>query len=76
MPDGVVKMVTQYYSLRWCFIGVVVALLVPSMPDAAFAQSATPGSVIVLEEIVVEGRRMDEEDLAREKLEAIPGGTG
>ncbi len=77
MADKVVKMVRQYYSLRWGFICVVVALLlVPSMPNTAFAQSATPGSVIVLEEIVVEGRQMGGEDLAREKLEAIPGGTG
>ena len=70
-------MMTQNYSLQWCFIAsIVVALMVPLMPNAAFAQSATPGSVIVLEKIVVEGRRMGEEDLAREKLEAIPGGTG
>lgn len=70
-------MVAQNDSLKWRFIaGVVGALPVLAWPNMAFAQSAAPGSVIVLEEIVVEGRRMGEEDLAREKLEAIPGGTG
>lgn len=62
--------------LRWGFIAVAAALMAPPMHNDAFGQSATPGSVIVLEEIVVEGRRMGEEDLAREKLGAIPGGTG
>ncbi len=70
-------MVVQTSSLRRCFIaGIVVALMITTMPNAAFAQSATPGSNIVLEKIVVEGRRIEEEKLAREKLEAIPGGTG
>ncbi len=55
---------------------MVALTVLPLIPTAAFAQSATPGSVIVLEEIVVEGRRMGEEELAREKLEALPGGTG
>ena len=76
MAKKVMTMLKRDSSLQWHFIAVMVALLMPSMPDAAFAQSATPGSVIVLEKIVVEGRRMGEEDLAREKLEAIPGGTG
>lgn len=67
---------THNYFLRWSFITVAVALMVTPMHRAAFGQSATPGSVIVLEEIVVEGHRMGEEGLAREKLEAIPGGTG
>lgn len=79
--DNVMKMVTQYFSLPWYFIvvvGVLVVgvLVVPPIPSVVFAQSATPGSIIVLEEIVVEDRRIGEEDLAREKLEAIPGGTG
>ena len=72
----VIKMLTQDSSVQWSSIVAMVVVVLASMPDAAFAQSATPGSVIVLEEIVVEGRRMGEEDLAREKLEAIPGGTG
>lgn len=70
-------MATQNSSLRRCFIvGIVGALIVTTTPNAVFAQSATPGSIIVLEEIVVEGDRMGDEDLAKEKLEAIPGGTG
>ena len=68
------KLVTQDFSLKESFVCVMLALVMSSLPNTVFAQSATPGSVIVLEEIVVEGRRM--EDLAREKLEAIPGGTG
>lgn len=64
------------YFLRWGLMVVIVALMVPPMHNVAFGQSAAPGSVIVLKEIVVEDRRMGEEDLAREKLEAIPGGTG
>ena len=65
------------FTLQWWFIaGVVAALGVSALPRTAFTQSATPGSIIVLEEIVVEGRRMEGEPLAREKLEAIPGGTG
>lgn len=70
------KLVTRNSSLKESFVCVMLALAVPSMPNTVFAQSATPGSVIVLEEIVVEGRQMREEDLARERLEAIPGGTG
>ena len=76
MADKGMKRVTRDYSLRSCFLGMPVALVLSAIPNAAFSQSATPGSVIVLKEIVVEGRRMGEEDLAREKLEAIPGGTG
>ena len=76
MAEKVKKIWIRDSSLQGCVIAVMAALMVPSMHNAAYAQSATPGSVIVLEEIVVEGRRMGEEDLAREKLEAIPGGTG
>lgn len=76
LTDKGMKRMTHGYCLRWGFMAVVVALMVPLMHNAAFGQSATPGSVIVLKEIVVEGRRMGEKDLAREKLEAIPGGTG
>lgn len=76
LTDKGMKGMRSSYFPRWSFIAVVVVLMVSPMRDAAFGQSAAPGSVIVLEEIVVEGRRMGEEDLAREKLEAIPGGTG
>ena len=61
---------------RRVIAGVVVALMVTTMPHTALPQSAAPGSIIVLKEIVVEGRRIGGEELAREKLEAIPGGTG
>ena len=67
----------QRLTLQWWVIaGVVAALGVSAFPRPAFPQSATPGSIIVLEEMVVEGRRLDGESLAREKLEALPGGTG
>ena len=61
---------------RRVIAGVVVTLMVTTMPSTAFPQSAAPGSIVVLKEIVVEGRRIGGEELAREKLEAIPGGTG
>ncbi len=70
-------MVEQNSSLkRRVLAGVVVTVIVFALPHAAFSQSAAPGSVVVLKEIVVEGRRIGGEELAREKLEAIPGGTG
>lgn len=45
-------------------------------PDAALAQSATPGSFITLAPITVEGEALTQESIARERLEATPGGTG
>lgn len=70
-------MVEQNSSLkRRVLAGVVATFIVFAIPHAAFSQSATPGSIVVLKEIVVEGRRIGGEELAREKLEAIPGGTG
>ena len=76
MENNEMKKVTDDRSVLSRSISVLVALMVSAVPDAAFAQSATPGSIVVLEEIVVEGRRTREAELAREKMEAIPGGTG
>ncbi|MEM9495387.1 MAG: TonB-dependent receptor [Pseudomonadota bacterium] len=42
----------------------------------AWAQSATPASTIEVDVIVVEGRRLTQEEISRDKVEAIPGGTG
>lgn len=41
----------------------------------AMAQSATPGSVILLDPVTVEGVKESPEDAARRRLDAIPGGT-
>ncbi len=57
--------------------GTMAALIVTLLPNAAFAQSATPGSIVVLDTLVVTGRTgANAEALARDKLAAIPGGTG
>lgn len=50
-------------------------LLAISVPESAHAQSATPGSVVRLEPIEIKGKALDDLALAREKLDAIPGGT-
>ena len=44
--------------------------------NPVFAQSTAPGAVVVTEEIVVQGRVLKEEEIAKDKLDAIPGGTG
>jgi len=51
-------------------------LLTTALPGLALAQSATPGSVVTLDPIEVEGAVLDDLARAREKLDAIPGGTG
>lgn len=50
-------------------------LLTVSLPELAGAQSATPGSVVKLEPIEIQGEPLDDVARAREKLDAIPGGT-
>lgn len=45
MADYMMKMMARNYSLQWCFMAAVAAPVVPTMPNAAFGQSATPGSV-------------------------------
>ncbi|WP_374652453.1 TonB-dependent receptor family protein [Dongia sp.] len=50
-------------------------ILTSLMSGSALAQSATPGSVIMLDPITVEGEGDDPEDAAQRRLEAIPGGT-
>ena len=56
-------MVEQNSSLkRRVLAGVVVTVIVFALPHAAFSQSAAPGSVVVLKEIVVEGRRIGGEE--------------
>ncbi len=59
------------FSLRVacaCFLGGALA-------GPAYGQSATPGSVVRVEPIEVKGTAPDDLELAREKLDAIPGGT-
>lgn len=46
-----------------------------AMPNVAAGQSATPGSVVTLEPMMVEGRFLDDLTIARERLQATPGGT-
>lgn len=50
-------------------------LLTASLPGLALGQSATPGTVVRLEPIDVKGEPLDDLARAREKLNAIPGGT-
>ena len=64
-------------SLDGILTGIMASLIVTLLPNAAFAQSATPGSIVVLDTLVVTGRPgANAEVLVRDKLEAIPGGTG
>ncbi|WP_197706329.1 TonB-dependent receptor [Magnetospirillum sp. 15-1] len=51
------------------------AMVAAVMPVGALAQSVTPGSVVYLETVTIEGKRETPEGLARQRLEAIPGGT-
>ena len=50
-------------------------LLAAVVPDTARAQSATPGAVITLDPVIVEGETGAAVDLAEERLAATPGGT-
>lgn len=45
------------------------------MSSGALAQSATPGSVLHLDPVSVEGKLDSAQEAARKRLEAIPGGT-
>ncbi len=60
---------------RACAASLVTALFMTASFDAAFAQSTAPGAIVVTEEVFVEGRLIPEEEVAEEKLDAIPGGT-
>jgi iron complex outermembrane receptor protein len=55
-----------------------LAAMLPALMCAgtAFGQSATPGSVVVLEPISIEGSAASPADSAAERLAATPGGTG
>ena len=55
---------------------LVTVLFMTASFDAAFAQSTAPGAIVVTEEVVVQGRLIPEEEVAEERLDAIPGGTG
>lgn len=51
----------------------VAALITPVLNDAAFAQSASPGAIIELEPIVVEGTgAMSTAELLEEKMQNVP----
>lgn len=65
------------HCLRWrvpCAIGCVILPLV-SITESANAQSATPGSRIVLEPITVEGEIEFPAKNAADRLSSTPGGT-
>ncbi|MDY0242120.1 MAG: TonB-dependent receptor plug domain-containing protein, partial [Rhodospirillaceae bacterium] len=59
-------------AARAVVTGVSLAVLVSS---GALGQSATPGSTIRLAPVIVQGTTLSAEEEARERLEAIPGGT-
>ena len=61
---------------RSCAAGLVTIGFATASFDAVFAQSTAPGAIVVTEEIVVQGRLLEEEEVAEGKLDAIPGGTG
>lgn len=54
---------------------VLLAAAASLASTGALAQSATPGSVIMLEPVLVEGKKETPDDVARRRLEATPGGT-
>lgn len=56
--------------------GVVAVGLGLTVAGEAVAQSATPGSSVTLAPITVEGLPVTTEERARDRLEAVPGGTG
>lgn len=56
--------------------GLVTMGFMPASFGAVFAQSTAPGAIVVTEEIVVQGRLLEEEEVAEGRLDAIPGGTG
>ena len=60
---------------RSCAASLVTAVFMTASFDAAYAQSTAPGAIVVTEEVFVEGRLLPEEEVAEEKLDAIPGGT-
>ncbi|WP_374467637.1 TonB-dependent receptor family protein [Ferrovibrio sp.] len=58
------------------FATATISLISASLiSGGALAQSATPGSVIVLDPVTIEGKKEKPDDAARRRLEAIPGGT-
>jgi iron complex outermembrane receptor protein len=52
-----------------------LALLLSAASEASLAQSASPGSTVVLDEVVVAGRRDGVPVSIRERFDAIPGGV-
>ena len=61
---------------RSCAASLVMAAFVMASFNTVFAQSTAPGAIVITEEVVVEGRLMEEEEVAEETLDAIPGATG
>ena len=59
-----------------CAVGLVTMGFMPASFGAVFAQSTAPGAIVVTEEIFVQGRLLEEEEVAEGRLDAIPGGTG
>ncbi len=51
-----------------------VGMAALALPLTAHAQSAAPGASVILEPIDIDGR-LDPEDTARRRLQALPGGT-
>jgi iron complex outermembrane receptor protein len=56
-------------------MAAAAAIVMAAMPAGALAQSVAPGSTVYLDTITIEGKRETPEELARRRLEAIPGGT-
>lgn len=56
-------------------VGIAAASFAALASTTVMAQSATPGSVVYLDAVTVTGKRETPEEIARQRLEAIPGGT-
>ena len=54
---------------------LIVLLAATSAPAIVHAQSATPGSVITLDPIVIEGETLSAADVAEERFAVTPGGA-
>ena len=57
-------------------VGLVTTALMMAPFHIVFGQSTAPGAIVFTEEVIVEGRLMEEEEVAEETLDAIPGATG
>lgn len=63
----------RYKSKEYSLVGIL-SILLCSLSHTASAQSAAPGSTVVLDEVVVTANPSDEIDLIR-KFQVLPGGV-